>query len=159
MHSHEQLSKSGPQMFKHILFATDGSMASEHAASLAIDLATKYGAKVTSLFVIDPYPFLGIGSANPMAFEAYVNAAKDMSFAIQEKAKSLGAQATPPVNVEVVTMEEVSVAAGILKAASDWSCDLIVLGSHGRGAVERMILGSVATKIVNTAKVPVLITR
>jgi nucleotide-binding universal stress UspA family protein len=63
------------------------------------------------------------------------------------------------VHIEAVTVEEVSVAAGILKAASDLGCDLIVLGSHGRGAVERMILGSVASKIVNSAKVPVLITR
>ena len=146
-------------MFKHVLFATDGSMASEHAALLAIDLASKYGAKVTSLFVIDPYPFLGIGSANPMAFEAYVNSAKAMSFSIQDKARALGLSATPAVDIEVVTMEEVSVATGILKAASDLCCDLIVLGSHGRGAMERMLLGSVATKIVNSATVPVLITR
>ena len=146
-------------MFKHVLFATDGSMASEHAALLAIDLASKYGAKVTSLFVIDPYPFLGIGSANPMAFEAYVNSAKAMSFSIQDKARALGLSATPAVDIEVVTMEEVSVATGILKAASDLGCDLIVLGSHGRGAMERMLLGSVATKIVNSATVPVLVTR
>jgi nucleotide-binding universal stress UspA family protein len=153
------LSKSGIQMFQHVLCATDGSAASEHAALLAIDMASKYGAKLTSLFVIDPYPFLGIGSANPMAFEAYVNAAKAMSFSIQEKAQSLGAKSSPQVHIEAVTVEEVSVAAGILKAASDLGCDLIVLGSHGRGAVERMILGSVASKIVNSAKVPVLITR
>ena len=61
-----------------------------------------------------------------------------------------------PANLPV---EEVSVATGILKAASDLGCDLIVLGSHGRGAMERMLLGSVATKIVNSATVPVLITR
>jgi nucleotide-binding universal stress UspA family protein len=146
-------------MFQHVLCATDGSAASEHATLLAIDMASKYGAKLTSLFVIDPYPFLGIGSANPMAFEAYVNAAKAMSFSIQEKTQALGAKSSPPVHIEVVTVEEVSVAAGILKAASDLGCDLIVLGSHGRGAVERMILGSVASKIVNSAKVPVLITR
>jgi len=53
----------------------------------------------------------------------------------------------------------VSVATGILNAARDLGCDLIVLGSHGRGAMERMFLGSVASKIVNSAKVPVLITR
>jgi hypothetical protein len=122
-------------------------------------MAVKYGAKVTSLFVIDPYPFLGIGSANPIAFEAYVNAAKAMSFSIQEKAQSLGAKTIPPVHIEAVTMEEVSVATGILNAARDLGCDLIVLGSHGRGAMERMFLGSVASKIVNSAKVPVLITR
>lgn len=146
-------------MFKHLLFANDGSLAAEHAAQLAFDLANKYGAKVTSLFVIDPYPFLGLGSANPLGFEAYVNAAKEMSFSIQDKVRVLGAGASPPVQVEVMTIEEVSVAAGIIRTAKDLGCDLIVLGSHGRGAMERMILGSVATKIVNTSPIPVMITR
>ena len=59
-------------MFKRILLATDGSSASDHAAMLAISLARTHGAKLTALYVVDPYPYLGIGEANPMGFNAYM---------------------------------------------------------------------------------------
>ena len=48
-------------MFKKILFATDGSAASNHAAEMAVSLARIHGAKLTVVYVIDPYPYLGIG--------------------------------------------------------------------------------------------------
>jgi len=54
-------------MFKHILLATDGSEASAHAAALAVGLARTHGAKLTALYVADPYPYLGVGEVNPMA--------------------------------------------------------------------------------------------
>ena len=52
-------------MFKHILLATDGSAASEHAAQLAVSLARQHRARLTVVYVVDPYPYLGIGEANP----------------------------------------------------------------------------------------------
>ena len=45
-------------MFKHILLATDGSAASEHAAQLAVGLARTHGAKLTAVYVVDPYPYI-----------------------------------------------------------------------------------------------------
>ena len=62
-------------MFRHILLATDGSAASEHAAQMAVQLARVHDAKLTALYVVDPYPYLGIGEANPMGFQAYMSAA------------------------------------------------------------------------------------
>ena len=62
-------------MFKHILLATDNSAASEHAATLAVGLARAHDAKLTALYVVDPYPFLGIGQVNPQGFQAYMSAA------------------------------------------------------------------------------------
>ena len=52
-------------MFKHILLATDGSASSEHAAQLAVNLARIHGARLTALYVADPYPYIGIGEMNP----------------------------------------------------------------------------------------------
>ncbi|HMA06318.1 MAG TPA: universal stress protein, partial [Ramlibacter sp.] len=63
-------------MFKHILLGTDGSAASEHAATLAVGLARTHRAKLTALYVVDPYPYLGIGETNPMGFQAYMAAAQ-----------------------------------------------------------------------------------
>ena len=57
-------------MFKRILMATDGSAASDHAARIAVDLARVHGAGLTALYVVDPYPFLGMGEVNPMGFDA-----------------------------------------------------------------------------------------
>ena len=48
-------------MFKKILFATDGSDASAHAASMAVNMARAYGARLLAVYVVDPYPYLGIG--------------------------------------------------------------------------------------------------
>jgi len=56
-------------MFKHILLATDGSAASDHAAQLAVDLARVHGATLTALYVVDPYPYLGVGESNPLGFQ------------------------------------------------------------------------------------------
>ncbi len=64
-------------MFKHILLATDGSPASERATTMAAGLARQHGARLTALYVVDPYPYLGIGEANPMGFQAYMSAALD----------------------------------------------------------------------------------
>ena len=58
-------------MFKHILLATDGSASSEHASRLAVDLARTHGAKLTALYVADPYPYIGIGELNPAGLQAY----------------------------------------------------------------------------------------
>ncbi len=55
-------------MFKHILLATDGFAASEHAAQLALGVAQSCSAKLTALYVIDPYPYLGVGESNPLGF-------------------------------------------------------------------------------------------
>jgi nucleotide-binding universal stress UspA family protein len=57
-------------MFKHILLATDGSAASEHAAQLAVGLARTHSAKLTVVYVVDPYPYIGVGEINPMGYQA-----------------------------------------------------------------------------------------
>ena len=64
-------------MFKHILLATDGSAASDHATSMAVTLAREQGARLTAVYVVDPYPYLGIGETNPMGLNAYLSAARD----------------------------------------------------------------------------------
>ena len=66
-------------MFKRILMATDGSEASDHAARLAVDLARVHGASLTALYVVDPYPFLGMGEVNPLGFDAYMAAAREQA--------------------------------------------------------------------------------
>jgi nucleotide-binding universal stress UspA family protein len=145
-------------MFQHILLATDGSAASEHAAQLAVDLARIHGAKLTALYVVDPYPYLGIGEANPMGFQAYMSAALQHAAQAHQKVMALCEKA-PAVAFQPRLAEDVGAASGIVQSARQVEADLIVVGSHGRTGVARLMLGSVASKVVAESTVPVLVAR
>ena len=145
-------------MFKHILLATDGSEASEHAARLAVDLARVHGAKLTAVYVVDPYPYLGIGEANPLGFQAYMSAALDHASEAHGRVLALCEQ-EPKVPFQPRLVEDVGASAGITQSARQVEADLIVVGSHGRTGVARLMLGSVAGKVVAESAIPVLVAR
>ncbi|WP_397410708.1 universal stress protein [Polaromonas sp.] len=144
-------------MFKNILLATDGSDASAHAAELAINLARTHGAKLTALYVVDPYPYLSIGETNPLGVQAYMAAAQ--KHAAQAHAKVAALCAAPGVKLEARMAENVSAASGIVQTVKDEGADLVVMGSHGRTGIARLVLGSVASKVAAESPVPVLIAR
>jgi nucleotide-binding universal stress UspA family protein len=145
-------------MFRHILLATDGSSASEHAAQLAVDLARVHGARLTALYVVDPYPYLGVGEANPLGFQAYMSAALEHAAEAHGKVAALCEQA-PVVSYQARLAEDVAAATGIVQSARQVEADLIVVGSHGRTGVARLMLGSVASKVVAESPIPVLVAR
>lgn len=144
-------------MFQHILFATDGSPASEHAAQRAVDLARVHGARLTALYVVDPYPYLGIGEANPMGFQAYMSAAMQHAATAHGKVMELCEKAG--VHFQPRLVEDAAAVTGIVQSAREVGADLVVVGSHGRTGVSRLMLGSVAAKVVAESPVPVLVVR
>ena len=146
-------------MFKRILLATDGSAASEHAAQLAVSLARQHGSELTALFVVDPYPYLGIGEANPVGFDAYMSAAREQASQAHTHVAQLCRKGGSAVQCDAVLVEDVGVIEGVLQAIKDRQCDLVVIGSHGRTGIARLMLGSVAAKIVAQSPVPVLVAR
>jgi nucleotide-binding universal stress UspA family protein len=146
-------------MFKHILLATDGSAASEHAGKLAVSLARIHGANLTALYVADPYPYLGVGEVNPMGYQAYSAAAQQQAAQAHAQVETLCTTGGPAVNLQVRLVEDVAAASGIVQSAKELACDLIVMGSHGRTGIARLMLGSVATKVVAESSIPVLVTR
>lgn len=146
-------------MFKHILVATDASPASEHAAKLAVSLARTHGAKLTAVYVVDPYPYIGVGEINPMGFQAYMSAAQDLAAQAHAQVEALCKQDGEAIALQARLVEDVTAASGIVQTAQTEGADLIVLGSHGRTGIARLMLGSVATKVVAESTVPVLITR
>jgi nucleotide-binding universal stress UspA family protein len=146
-------------MFKHILLGTDGSAASEHAATLAVGLARIHHAKLTALYVVDPYPYLGIGETNPMGFQAYMSAAQQHAAQAHAKVEALCKRSEPPVDLEVRLVEDVTAMRGIVDMAQESHADLVVVGSHGRTGISRMMLGSVAAQVVAHSPVPVLVAR
>jgi nucleotide-binding universal stress UspA family protein len=146
-------------MFKHILLATDGSEASAHAAALAVSLARTHGARLTAVYVVDPYPYIGVGELNPMGFQAYMSAAQEQAAQAHAQVETLCKQGELPVTLQARLVEDVGAASGIVQTAETEGADLIVVGSHGRSGIARLMLGSVSTKVVAESKVPVLVTR
>lgn len=146
-------------MFKNILLATDGSAASEHAAQLAVSLARTHGARLTALYVADPYPYMGVGEVNPMGYQAYSAAAQQLAAQAHAKVDSLCKTGGATVALEARLVEDVAASSGIVQTATEVGADLIVVGSHGRSGIARLMLGSVATKVVAESPIPVLVCR
>jgi nucleotide-binding universal stress UspA family protein len=146
-------------MFKHILLATDGSAASEHAAGIAVGLARIHGSKLTALYVADPYPYIGVGEVNPMGYQAYSAAAQQLAAQAHAKVDALCQAGGAPIALQARLVEDVAAASGIVQTARDEGADLIVMGSHGRSGIARLMLGSVATKVVAESSIPVLVSR
>ncbi len=146
-------------MFKHILLATDGSAIAERAAAFAVDLARVHGAKLTALYVVDPFPFIGIGESNPYGFQAYMSAAQECAAQAHARIKTLSETGGAAVQVTPLTVEDAAIYRGIVDAARSEGADLVVVGSHGRTGLSRVVLGSVAARVVAEAPAPVLVVR
>ena len=144
-------------MYKHILVPVDGSTASMAAIDKAAGLARAYGVPVTAIFVIDPYPFTGVGADVAYGQDQYLNAARAEAGAAIEAANQRLQAAGVQVDSRVV--ESHAVWRGILEAAGAVGADLIVMGSHGRRGLEKLVLGSVAQSVLSHTKIDALVVR
>ena len=144
-------------MFKHILVPVDGSTHAQQAVARAIALAKAFKSEVTAIYVIDPYPFTGVGTDFAYGQAQYLSAATaEANAAIRETREAFEA-AGLPVHTSVV--EGHVIARGILQSAADTGADLIVMGSHGRRGLEKLLLGSVAQRVVSQSPVAVMVVR
>lgn len=144
-------------MFKHILVPVDGSDTSLAAIDKAAGLARAFGAQVSAIFVIDPYPFTGVGADFAYGQDQYLNAAKAEAGAAIEAARTRLEQSG--VQVETKVVESHAVWRGILEAADAVGADLIVMGSHGRRGLEKLVLGSVTQSVLSHTKITTLVVR
>jgi len=145
-------------MFKHILVPVDGSAASMQAARKAAGLAKAFASKLTLLNVIDVYPFVGIGADYAFGQAEYLTAATANANQALARAQAEVAQAGV-AQCEKIIAEGHVVHQGILDAAASHGCDLIVMGSHGRHGIDKLLLGSTAQRVLGHAVVPVMVVR
>lgn len=142
-------------MFTKILVPTDGSELATAAALRVVPMARQAGARLVVVFVQDVYPYRGVGQVEPTGLQAYVSAGQAEGERavgrIVEAAKAEG------VVVETLVIQSDQVADGIVEAARSSGADLIAMGSHGRGGLARLMLGSVAAKVLVLSPLPVLI--
>lgn len=144
-------------MFKHILVPVDGSKTAELAVGKAIGLAQAFASRVTVIYVIDPYPFTGVGTDFAYGQAEYLSAATAEANAAVKAAREAFADATITVATSVV--ESHTAWRGIVEAGDSLQADLIVMGSHGRNGLEKLVLGSVAQAVLSHTKLPVLVVR
>lgn len=144
-------------MFKHILVPVDGSPTAQLAIEKAINMAKAFGAQVTAIFVIDPYPFTGVGTDFAYGQAEYLSAATAEANAAIKAAKTAFEQAG--INVVTHVVEAHAAWRGVIDAAESGQADLIIMGSHGRSGLEKLVLGSVTQAVLSHTKLPVLVVR
>ncbi|MGM0447371.1 MAG: universal stress protein [Methanobacteriota archaeon] len=141
-------------LYDRILVPTDGSPEGELAVCHALDLAAVHGASVRAIYVVDTARYAGM----PMetTWEGVGDLLYDDGEAALETVCELAADRD--VNVETAVVEG-SPSREIITHAEETGCDLVVMGTHGRGGIDRLLLGSVAEKVVRGSSVPVLTVR
>lgn len=147
-------------MFKQILIPTDGSSISAKAVKAGIALAKNSGAKVIGYHAVDPVPthLYGEGYIADKRMVAefqrrHMAAAKKLVRSIAREALKAGVPFEPVVQTARTPYE------GIVEAAQKRNCDLILMASHGERGLARLVLGSVADKVIQLSKIPVLVYR
>lgn len=144
-------------MFKHLLIPTDGSESSARAIAKGAALAKALGARLTLMTAVVPASDVLAGAAYKAADNPMNEAARTAAQYWLDSALVMATQAG--VLAEQLMMQERSVYESILAAARQQEADLIVMGSHGAGALERLLLGSQTQRVLAHTNLPVLVLR
>ena len=144
-------------MFKHLLVPVDGSPTSMLAVEKAAGLSKAFGSAVTLVSVVDNYPFTGLGGDYVFGQVEYLAAATANANAALTKAQN--ALQALGVTADRRVIEEHVIHDGILGAVKSSGADLVVIGSHGRHGLEKLLLGSVTLRVLGRSPVPVLVVR
>jgi nucleotide-binding universal stress UspA family protein len=145
-------------MYKHILIATDGSELAAKAIAQGLSLAKTLASLVTVVTVSEPWASQVTGEAAiAFPFEDYEKAVAADAAEILKKASDAATKAG--VTCSTVHVKERHPAEGILETAKERRCDLIVMASHGRRGLSRLLLGSQTHNVVTHSEIPVLICR
>ena len=136
--------------WKRILVGTDGSKYSGIAINKAIDFAKAYGGSLVVLSVVDvPTEFY---AEAPKAVEDMIRKAREYTSAVKKQAEADGVKAESFVG-------EAEAWEAVVKLAHDQEVNMVVVGSHGRTGLRRLLMGSVTEKVIGHAPCPVLVVK
>jgi nucleotide-binding universal stress UspA family protein len=147
-------------MYQRILVATDGSTLSKKAVRSGIELAAAVGAELVALYVVPRYPVSYFEGGLTVSMQDVARTEKQWEDngqavvdAVQKTAQAAG------VKAKAVVSRSNMVAEAIMAAAKKHKCDLIVMASHGRKGIKRVLLGSETQHVLTHGTVPVLVLR
>jgi nucleotide-binding universal stress UspA family protein len=147
-------------MYRRILVATDGSTLSKKAVRASIGLASTMEAELVALYVVPRYPVsyfeggVSVSQADIAQTEKqWSERGQAVVDAVREAAEADGVKAKA-----VLTRSDL-VAESIMSAAKKYKCDLVVMASHGRKGLKRVLLGSETQHVLTHSTVPVLVLR
>jgi nucleotide-binding universal stress UspA family protein len=147
-------------MYDKILVATDGSNLSKKAVSSAISLAALTGASLVALKVVPRYPqsyFEGGLALQAVEIGRIEKQWADEGQAVVDEVKKLAE--LQGVKTRPVTIKSDIVSDAVIATAKKHKCDLIVMASHGRKGVKRLLLGSETNQVLTHSHIPVLVLR
>jgi len=149
-------------LYNHILITTDGSDLAQRGVDQGLSLAKALGSKVTVVVATERFPIQGATTSSgwvgsPVDYERYDEGQKrfagEILSAVKAEAGKLG------VDANTVHVANAHPATAILEAAASYDCDLIVMASHGRRGISRMLMGSQTAEVLAHSHTPVLVVR
>ena len=142
-------------MFKRILVPVDGSATSIKALTAAVQLARDSGGRVRILHSLDELAYLsGFEYSGEVIKVARENAVK-----VLDAAMAIANAAAVTADKQLIDQPGQRLGQTVSDAAGAWEADLVVVGTHGRRGIGRVLMGSGAEQVIRTATVPVLVIR
>jgi nucleotide-binding universal stress UspA family protein len=145
-------------MYANILLSTDGSDLARKGVQHGIALAKALNAKVTVITVTEPHP--GPTSEwipSPEEVDRFDAAWKEHAGKVLDEARALSEQIG--ISAELLHVPNAHPASAIIETAKSRGCDLIVMASHGRRGIRKLLLGSQTLEVLADGSVPVLVVR
>jgi nucleotide-binding universal stress UspA family protein len=145
-------------MYRHILIPTDGSEIAERGVVQGLALAKSLGAKVSVIFVVEPFEGLVRFSKSALAAQElakYAEWREEQATDVLGRAKNAAKEAG--VFCKTIQVESGQPHQAIIDAAKDKGCDLIVMSSRGHSGLSKLLIGSVTNKVLTLAETPVLV--
>lgn len=145
-------------MYKRILVGVDGSAASQRGLAEAVRLARQGGAELRIVHVLGELALMA-GVPEAAYLDAVLAEARRGGEQVVAKARAAAEAAGVAAEAELVETVGRSIGDVLANEVVRWRADLVVLGTHGRRGLRRMVLGSDAESVVRTSPVPVLLVR
>jgi nucleotide-binding universal stress UspA family protein len=147
-------------MYTRILVTTDGSNLSKKAVTSAIQLAATCGADLIALKVVPRYPYAYFEGSIPLSAEEIGRIEKQWTESAQAQLAVIEKSAkAKSVVVKTVTVKSDVVSEAIIATAKKHKAELIVMASHGRKGIKRLLLGSETQQVLTHSHIPVLVLR
>lgn len=144
---------------KKVLVAVDYNPVSEKVVNAALDLVQNMPAEICLIHVLADVSYYGTQFPAFMGYEGYAGMGPDMEMALEMRnvAEDFLKKAAEHVDHPNVSthLAEGGTASSILNYASEWQADLLVMGTHSHSGLEKLLMGTVAEKVIEKTKIPV----